>query len=410
MKAKGIVSILTTAFMAAAMLTGCGGGSASSQSDNTTSATESTVSQPEQPAVDSFNAELTAFDITADMGAGWNLGNTLDATGTGLGSERAWGNPLTTEEMILLVKEGGFNAVRIPTTWEGHMDESYNVDPEWMARVREVVDYAYDNDMYVILNAHHEEWYSPYEDNKEKAAEQLAALWTQIAEEFQGYDEHLVFEGMNEPRWKNTQWEWNGGNEEGREVVNYLNGVFVDAVRKTGGNNDKRFLMVCPYAANCSESALAALQIPDDERVIVSVHAYIPYSFALQQNGSARWLPEKSGCVAEIDKLAEVLDRLFIKNGRAVIIGETGAMSRYITEKTETEGTAEADSKTVVNNEYRALWAEYYFGKFSEIGIPCFWWDNGAFVSGETFGLMDRRNCEWRHPEVVEAIMKGIGK
>ena len=97
---------------------------------------------------------------------------------------------------------------------------------------------------------------------------------------------------MNEPRWQGTNFEWNGGNQEGWDVVNIFNQTFVDAVRATGGNNEHRFLMVCPYAANSGETALAALKLPDDDRLIVSVHAYIPYNFALAEMGSPMWVEE----------------------------------------------------------------------------------------------------------------------
>lgn len=410
MKMKRLISVILAAVTSTAMLAGCSGGTSSQQA----SAPDTSEAPPAvtDTVIDEIDTTLTPLEFTAGIKVGWNLGNTLDANGgTGLSTETSWGNPKTTPELIKAVKDAGFNAVRIPTTWEPHMDESGNIDLEWMTRVKEVVDYAYDLDMYVILNMHHEEWHYPSNDNKEACAAKLKTAWTQIANEFIGYDEHLIFEGMNEPRWKNTEWEWNGGNEEGREVVNYLNGVFVDAVRATGGNNEHRFLMVCPYAANCSESALSALQLPDDDRLIVSVHAYIPYTFALAEHGTHMWVADKSGCVSDIDTLAEVLDRLFISKGTAVIIGETGAMGRYYVKKVETtaEGTAEAETVTKVNDEFRSAWAEYYFGKFKEIGVPCFWWDNGAFLSGETFGLIKRSTCEWRYPDVVDGIMKGAG-
>lgn len=336
-----------------------------------------------------FNTDITALELTADIKVGWNIGNTLDATGgSGLTQETSWGNPAVTPELIQAVKDAGFNAVRIPTTWERQMDDNNVIREDWIARVQEIVDYAYSRDMYVILNMHHEEWYQPYADKEEEISAKMTACWTQIAERFKDYDEHLIFEGMNEPRWKNTQFEWNGGNDEGRQVVNHLNKVFVDAVRATGGNNQYRFLMVCPYAANSSESALSALEIPDDDRLIVSVHAYIPYSFALQNPGSDKWLASKPNCTKEIDELADVLDRLFISKGQAVIVGECGAMNRE-------------------NEEYRAQWAEYYFAKFKEIGVPCFWWDNGSFYSGETFGLFDRHTNEVKYPVLLEAMMKG---
>ncbi len=361
---------------------------------------------------DEFDKSINAVQLTSMIDVGWNLGNTLDATGTGLGSEEAWGNPVTTPDMIQAVKDAGFNAVRFPVTWEGHMDESYNIDPAWMDRVQEVVNYAYDIGMYVILNTHHEEWCQPYPDKQEQTAEQLKACWTQIAERFKDYDERLIFEGMNEPRWKNTEWEWNGGNDEGRATVNYLNNVFVDTVRATGGNNEYRFLMICTYAANCGRSAMEALEIKDTERTIVSVHAYIPYAFALADEGSAAWVETKPVSTQDIDTLAKDLNEVFVSKGIAVIIGETGARMRYVNEKVEAEGTAEATTQKVTNDEYRAAWAEYFFGKFKELGVPAFWWDNRAFFSGEAFGLLQRGVLyanEWKYPLVVEGIMKGAG-
>lgn len=411
MRLKKVAALFAAVVMSISAV-GCGG-SGNSSTEDQTSATQAT--EPPTPVIeavnDEFDTSLTSLEFTAQIDCGWNLGNTLDATGTGLESETCWGNPRTTPELIQAIKDAGFNAVRIPTTWEKHMDENWNIDPEWMARVKEIVDYAYDRDMYVILNMHHEEWQCPYEDEKDNIAEGLTAAWTQIAEEFKGYDERLIFEGMNEPRWKGTQWEWNGGNDEGRAVVNEMNQVFIDAVRATGGNNEHRFLMICPYAANSGESALSALEIPDDKNIIVSVHAYIPYQFALQENGTHMWMADKGVSVNDINTLAEVLDRLFISKGIAVIIGETGAMNRYYTVKRDetVEGTAEAETTYKSNEEYRAAWAEYYFGKFKEIGVPCFWWDNGAFFSGETFGLIDRGMLDWRYPEVVEGIMRGAG-
>ena len=381
-------------FMAAALaavffMTAAGCSKSDGAPGESTSATES-VSEPEQQPADEFDQNITAMELTADIKVGWNLGNTLDANGgTGLSQETSWGNPKVTPELMQGVKDAGFNAVRIPTTWERQMDENNVINAEWLARVKEIVDYAYDLDMYVILNMHHEEWYQPYADKEEEITAKLQTCWTQIAEAFKGYDQHLIFEGMNEPRWKNTEFEWNGGNDEGRTVVNHLNKAFVEAVRATGGNNQYRFLMVCPYAANSGESALAALELPDDDRLIVSVHAYIPYSFALQNPGSDKWVASKASCTNEIDTLAEVLNRLFISKGQAVIIGECGAMNRQ-------------------NENYRAAWAEYYFSTFKNIGIPCFWWDNGAFMSGETFGLFDRYNNVPRYNLLVQGIMNGV--
>jgi len=236
MKIKKIAAFLAASVMSLGLLSGCGGNNTSQESESTTQS----VPQTEEVVIEEFDDTLTALEFTSQINVGWNLGNTMDATGTGLESERSWGNPKTTPEMIKAVKDAGFNAIRLPVSWGTHLDENNNIDPQWLARVKEIVDYAYDIDMYIILNTHHEEWYDPYEDNKAAAGEKLAKVWSQIAEEFKGYDEHLIFEGMNEPRWRGTSEEWSGGNDEGRAVVNYFNSIFIDTVRAAGGNNEKR--------------------------------------------------------------------------------------------------------------------------------------------------------------------------
>lgn len=416
MKIRKLCSLLLAAAMGLTLMTGCGDStsSATDTSDTTTTTSATVADVPdvtEEAPVLTIDTEMTSLEFTSGIRVGWNLGNTLDATGSeGLGTETSWGNPKTTPEMIQALKDAGFNAVRIPTTWEKHFDAEYNIDPEWMARVQEIVNYAYERDMYVILNMHHEGWHYPTYAKAEEIKTGLAACWKQIAENFKDYDEHLIFEGMNEPRWRGTEWEWNGGNDEGRDVVNQLNKVFVDTVRATGGNNEHRFLMICGYAANSGEGALSAIEVPDDPRIIISVHAYTPYGFALATNGgSSRWVSDRPGCTAEIDTLAEVLDRLFISKGIAVIIGETGAMVRQmkVDNPEYTEGSDLPEKITIPNDEFRAYWAEYYFGTFHKIGVPCFWWDNGSFHSGETFGILDRGACEMAAPAVVDAIMRG---
>lgn len=400
MNIKRTAAALLAAALCALSLAGCAKKAESTDSAETSLTEQSAfyTSQVDDP----MDESMGSLEFTAQIKVGWNLGNTLDATGgTGVASEISWGAPKTTEALILAVKDAGFNAVRVPTSWGLHMDEQYNIDEEWMARVNEVVDYAYNNDMYVILNMHHEEWNYPYESNKEQGAQILTKAWTQIAERFAKYGERLIFEGMNEPRWVGTEQEWNGGNDEGRSVVNYFDKVFVDAVRATGGNNANRFLMVCPYAANSGEDALSALVIPEDsaqDRLIVSVHAYIPYSFALQKDGTAKWLAERTPCTREIDGLAELLDRLFISRGQAVIIGEMGAMNRYYEND---------EGKTIPNEEYRAQWAEYYTKTMKQHGIPCFVWDNNAIYSGETFGIFDRTTGECRFPDYTAGLVKG---
>lgn len=345
---------------------------------------------PETPTPEVITiADITSQELVADMKMGWNLGNTLDSVGgTALQSERAWGNPTTTQEMIDEVLAQGFNVIRIPVTWEGHFGDGpdYSIHEIWMNRIQEVVDYAYDKGAYVILNMHHEDWHFPSEENKEEASEMITALWTQIAECFKDYDEHLIFEGLNEPRKKGTVYEWNGGDEEGREVVNHFMQVFVDAVRATGGNNTYRHLMVCGYAASSSTEALESIVLPKDDRLIVSVHAYTPYNFALNTAGTDQFTDAQ-----DIDKLMEDIQKIFLDKGIPVIIGEFGAMNK--------ENEAE-----------RVKWATYYLSKAKEIGVPCVWWDNNAFEgSGENFGLFNRRELNWPYPDLLKAMQEAVG-
>ncbi len=357
----------------------CGCGSASK--DNPEDTTPAPTATP-SPAI----ADISSVDLVADMNIGWSLGNTLDAIGgIGLGAETAWGNPKTKQEMIDKVLDAGFNVIRIPVTWDGHFGGApeYKIHDIWLKRVKEVVDYAYSKGAYVILNTHHEEWYIPDEANKEAHAKQIAILWTQIADYFKDYDERLIFEGLNEPRKRGTPVEWSG-DEEAREVINYWQQVFVDTVRATGGNNEFRHLMISGYAASSSKTNLAAIRLPEDEKLIVSVHAYIPYNFAMNKTGTADWSPADS---RDIDNLMANLDELFISKGIPVIIGEFGAVNK-------------------TNEQERAEWATYYLTKAKEIGVPCVWWDNQCFdTNGENYGLLNRRTLEFKYPELLRAMM-----
>lgn len=338
--------------------------------------------------------DIPSTELVKEIQIGWNLGNTLDATGGGalLTTETSWGNPKTSEEVFKVIKESGFQIVRIPVSWGNHLspDPDYEIHKIWLERVKEVVDYGINNDLYVILNMHHEEWHYPSYDNLESATTILTKVWTQIAEEFKEYDEHLIFEGMNEPRLKGTPLEWNGGNEEARDAVNQLNKSFVDTIRKAGGNNPYRHLMIPTYAASADPKTWKDFVIPEDEKIIVSIHSYTPYNFALNINGTSEWSSENLNDTRDIDNLMNNLYNSFISKGHPVIIGEFGAMEKN-------------------NTEARVNWARYYMERASGKGIPCIWWDNGAFTGGgELFGLLDRRQSVWKHQDIVDALMEGI--
>ncbi|WP_349667556.1 glycoside hydrolase family 5 protein [Lacrimispora sp.] len=336
---------------------------------------------------------ISSRDLVREIRIGWNLGNTLDATdGYGLSSETSWGNPKTNKAMIDKIKAGGFNTLRVPTTWEKHLGPApnYTIDPAWLNRVVEVVDYGIQNKMFVILNLHHEEWHFPSYANEAAATRILTKVWAQIGERFKNYDEHLIFEGLNEPRQKGTADEWNGGNREGQEVVNRFNAAFIRTIRSSGGNNPFRHLMIPPYAATSSTNAWDNFVIPNDNKIIISIHAYTPYDFALNITGTHEWRPDNQADTGAITYLMDSIERYFISKGYPVILGEFGAMNKN-------------------NLKQRADWAYYYVKSARAKGIPCIWWDNGAVSGeGELFGLLDRNNCSFYYPDIVNAMMKGI--
>ncbi|GEM_PF-3852168 len=283
--------------------------------------------------------DITALEVTAEMGPGANLWNTLDAncgSQEGLDSETCWGNPVTTPEMIADIKNRGFKTLRIPVTWYNHMGDGpdYQIDQTWMNRVEQVANYAFDNDMYVILNIHHDDydvekpgtWLSPTDSRKAASIDQLEKVWLQIANRFKEYGDYLIFETMNEPRAVGTPEEWSGGSAEHRAVVNEFNLAAVNAIRSTGGNNADRFIMI-PQVGATGHGAIQDLSIPnDDEKIIVSIHNYGPFSFTLEDPGTNQW-----GTPQEVENLQNDIKSYydaFISKGRAVVIGEWGAADK----------------------------------------------------------------------------------
>ena len=340
--------------------------------------------------------DISSIELVQEMRTGWNLGNTLDVLSydqdlTVEQYETYWGNVKTTPEIIKAVSDAGFNVLRIPVSWEEHLssDGKYTIDPKWLDRVNEIVDYGLNNDMFVIINTHHENWIftdsSHYEQNKDE----LTKIWTQIGKRFKNYNEKLLFEGMNEPRQPNTPTEWIGGDDEGHKYVNELNKVFIDTIRSLGGNNKKRHLLIPTYAASYTEKAIDALKLPDDDKIIVSIHAYVPYDFTMNKTGTDKWNKDDSYCTADIDNLMNKLKTAFIDKGYPVIIGETGAVNKN-------------------NTKDRADWSEYYLHAAKSKGIPCIWWDNGYFLgNGESFGLFSRDSECWIFKDILNSILTG---
>lgn len=357
--------------------------------------------------------DTEAMEFVRNMKAGWNLGNTLDAfTGNanvGLSSEQSWGMVPTTNEIIAAIKEAGFETIRIPVTWHNHLEkeegsDSFSVNSDWLDRVQEVVDYGIDNGLYVIMNIHHdtaEDAYYPDSAHYEQSEKYIKTVWETVAERFKDYDEHLIFESMNEPRLVGTPYEWNFQEmseecKDSLDCINRLNQVFVDTVRASGGNNGERYLMVPGYSASLAGEDTDLFILPSDSaenKLIVSAHAYTPYSFALQpqtEGGSTDSFPAQGGTGrSEIDYLMDRLYQRFVSQGIPVVIGEYGARNKNN------------------NLQDRVNYYAYYVAAARAKGITCCIWDNGLFGGdGEQFGLFDRRMGEWAYLEIVDAIMK----
>lgn len=226
------------------------------------------------PEPDKTGMESDAKTLMKKMNLGINLGNTLEA----VGGETSWGAPKTTETIIRYFKELGFNAVRIPCAWNQYLEDGsgYVVKSSWMERVKEVVDYVVDNDMYAILNIHWDEgWLENDIPNgyDESVDEQQRSIWTQIATTFRDYDEHLVFAGTNEP---------NVEDAADMSVLLRYEQTFIDAVRATGGRNAYRVLVFQGPSTDVDKTDKLMNTLPEDSvegRLAAEVHYYTPWQF-----------------------------------------------------------------------------------------------------------------------------------
>ena len=368
------------------------------------------------------NADTEA--ILEDMGLGWNLGNSLDATGgSGLDTETSWSNPKTTQALIDKVKSLGFNTVRVPVSWGKHVSgDNYTIDSAWLARVKEVVDYCYKNEMYVILNIHHDTkssasasgaGYYPRSSAYSSSEKFVTSVWSQAAEYFKDYDYHLIFETLNEPRLIGTGYEWWFNKwsipsevKDAIDCINKLNQKAVDTIRDTGSNNRGRLIMCPGYDASIDGATVSGFKLPTDisgnkNRIALSVHAYSPYNFAMNV-GSGSTSTYTSSIKNELQGLFSTLKSNFRDKGIPVVIGEFGS--------TDKNNTAE-----------RVKWATDYTALAKKNNIPCVLWDNNAFavyngnnivLNSEYHGYINRKNNTVTSPakDVIEALMKPYGK
>lgn len=361
--------------------------------------------------------ELDQTQITEAMGLGWNLGNQLEASSGGLPSETCWGNPEITKELIDTIKAQGFKTVRIPVSYLDMIGDGpdYKIDTDWLDRVQEVVDYVVDNDMFAIVNMHGDGYYTvdhswllcaEDDDKQTEIKDKYGKVWTQIADRFKDYDQHLIFESMNE--------EFN--NDYGKpdanayENINAYNQIFVDSVRATGSNNEKRWLLLPGWNTNIEYTAGDEynFKIPTDngckadgKRIMISVHYYDPFNFTIDENKTAKtqWGKyavknyDNWGQEDYVDSQMALLNEKFVSQGYPVVIGEFGAQ-----DKTE---------KFADYNEFRRYWAEYLIKAAKKNGVVCVYWDNG-YNGNKGFGIIDRNSLEITQPDLIAGMMRAI--
>ena len=363
-----------------------------------------------------FDSSKQSAKLMVEMGFGWNLGNSFDAHNgrgnEGLSSETSWGNPTVTNAMIDKLVAKGFKTIRIPVTWHNHLiDQSYTIDPQWMKRVKTVVDYCIKKGLIVILNVHHDnsdygvsygKGYYPRSNQMAESKKFLANVWSQITLAFNnGYDHRLIFELLNEPRLIGDGHEWwyqpgDSSSEECVKVINEYNYLIHYIIRNSGGNNKARFLLVTNGAAAFDYVTSSGFNLPDDspynpkhKRLLVSVHMYTPYDFAMNGDMRINYFTRENK--NEIESKLNTLKNRWINNGYYVVITEMGA----------------TDKK---NTDQRTAWGIFYVQKAKSLKIPCVIWDNNIFNTNwdanEKFGLFHRTQGSFEPDSYVTALIQ----
>ena len=330
--------------------------------------------------------ELDQTQITEAMGLGWNLGNQLEASSGGLPSETCWGNPEVTKELIDTVKAQGFKTVRIPVSYLDMIGDGpdYKIDTDWLDRVQEVVDYVVNNDMFAIVNMHGDGYYTvdhswllcaEDDDKQTEIKDKYGKVWTQIADRFKDYDQHLIFESMNE-EFNN---DYGKPDEKAYDNINAYNQIFVDNFK-------------IPTDKGCKA---------DGKRIMISVHYYDPFNFTIDENKTAKtqWGKyavknyDNWGQEDYVDSQMALLNEKFVSQGYPVVIGEFGAQ-----DKTE---------KFADYNEFRRYWSEYLIKAAKKNGVVCVYWDNG-YNGNKGFGIINRFDYTITQPDLIAGMMRAI--
>ena len=374
------------ALVALLPLAGCGGGGAA----------EAAAAKAGTPAPAAAGMrDLTSLQLSRLMGAGWNLGNSLEA----IGGETAWGNPATTQALLTAVKAAGFKTVRIPVSWKQYADASDVIGATWLARVAEVVGYAKNAGLFAIINIHWDGgWMQPTFARQAEANARITRFWTQIANHFKAFDDTLLFAGTNEVM---VEGDYGPPKPEYATVQNGFNQAFVTAVRATGGNNARRHLVVQGFNTNIDHTVNFAVMPtdPTQDRLMMEVHYYDPYDFTLNdkskvwQWGAGATDPAATQTWADeahADAQFQKMKAKFVDRGIPVILGEFGAIRR-----TEYPG-AEA---------YRLAWNGAIARSAWAHGLVPVYWDAGAATENHSTGLFDRGTGAQVYPALIGALV-----
>ncbi len=361
-----------------------------------------------------FN-ELNQSDIVEAMSPGWNLGNQLEASLDGVPGETAWGNPVITEKLIKAVKAAGFKSIRIPVSYLSYIGDApdYTINKEWLNRIQEVVNYCVKNDIYAIINVHGDGydtvtggWLIPKDEDQATIKAKYEAVWEQIATRFKDYDEHLIFESMNEVGGYDTV------TTAVYDNINAYNQIFLDTIRQTGGNNDKRWVLIPGWLTDIDKTTgnmgfklptdtYLSSDVPEGEnRIMISVHYYTPWSFCGSESGDITQWGANATNVLKADRSSgeslmaaqfEKLYNTFTSEGYPVIVGEYGSIDK-----------SEYDAESA---DYRAYFAQKICENSLKYGCIPVIWDNG-YNGKYGFAYFDRSNATVTQPKIVAAIME----
>ena len=394
--AKEIIAFLTA--LAMLIASACD----SQKQPDSDSKPETVVS--EKPSAEDDMRDITTMELVREMGYGINLGNTFEACGDWINGttpddyQRAWGSPVITEKIINTYADAGFGVLRIPVAWSNMMSEdgTYTIAPEYIDRVKEVVDWTLDSGMYAIINIHWDNgWVNKFPENKTESMKRFKSMWTQISAAFEDYSDKLMFESQNEELgWESIWNPWSGNEKQKKEsyaLANEINQAFVDVIRSGGGNNPKRHLLISGYNTGIDRSCDPLFKLPDDPagRMALSVHYYTPSTLCILDKDASwgkaitTWGSKKD--LRELEKNMKMLKESFIDKGIPVIVGEYGCFG---------------DNK---EREVKEYWMLTVSKAMYDIGACPVLWDTPG-------GECDRANGKFSDPDFIEKLIEPAKK